>query len=110
MNAAVLYPRDCSVDARVTAAAGTTSPFSSTPFSNGYVDVNKEVCDGSVSGICELTSVKRVPCCAKASMFGVEMARFPYALRRSARRVSMEITMTGVCAAAVLHKNRKQVS
>jgi len=31
------------------------------------------VWDGSVSGICEFTSVKRVPCCVKASMFGVEI-------------------------------------
>jgi hypothetical protein len=45
------------------------------------VDVKSEVCDGSVSGICESAWTKSVPWSAKASIFGVCMARYPYALR-----------------------------
>src|ERR1039458_6557918 len=41
-----------------------------------------------------------VPCWANESMLGVRMRRYPYALKWSARRVSIEIRMTEVGSAA----------
>src|ERR1022692_136020 len=44
--------------------------------------------------------LNRVPCWANESMLGVRMRRYPYALKWSARRVSIEIRMTEVGSAA----------
>src|ERR1022692_3850355 len=44
--------------------------------------------------------LNRVPCWANESMLGVRMRRYPYELKWSARRVSIEIRMTEVGSAA----------
>src|ERR1039457_4185080 len=64
------------------------------------MDVNSEVCEGSVSGTCASMLLNRVPCWPNEPRCGVRMRRYPYALKRSARKVSIEIRMTEVGSAA----------
>jgi hypothetical protein len=45
------------------------------PFSKGYVEVNSDECEGSVSGVWHAMLEKMLPPLAKASMFGVAILR-----------------------------------